>query len=80
VEQIEPSSQSDIEIFTDVENHLRDAEKALAIAIAKFGPRCGGYRRFSGANRHYKKAIGTLLRLRDFRSQLEGAIRRAGNS
>ncbi|WP_233874167.1 hypothetical protein [Paraburkholderia adhaesiva] len=72
--------QTDFEILSDVDVHLREAEQALAIAIAKFGPRCGGYWRFSGAWRHYKRAIGTLLRLRDFRNQLGKAIQRAASA
>ncbi|NPT59035.1 hypothetical protein [Paraburkholderia elongata] len=69
--------QTDAEVLSEVEQHLQQAEAQLSIAIAKFGPRCGGYRFMVGSWGDYQKAVGTLLRMRHFMKLVERARQRS---
>jgi hypothetical protein len=69
--------KTDAEVLAEVEKHLRRAEDELAIAIAHFGPRCGGYRFLIGSWADYKKSIGLLLKLRHFTGRIARAKQRS---
>jgi len=66
----------DEEVLSEVDQHLRQAETQLSIALAKFGTRCGGYRYMPGSYHDYKKAISTLLRLQAFKNKVEKVVNR----
>lgn len=65
--------KTDAEVLAEVEWHLQRAEAELSAAISIFGPRCGGYRHMIASWADYKKAVGTLLRLRYFARRVEFA-------
>ncbi|UCF25213.1 MAG: hypothetical protein JSV72_07355 [Ralstonia sp.] len=67
--------KTDAEVLSDVQQHLERAEQHLSIALAKFGPRCGGIRYMAGSWGDYKKAVGTLFRLRHFLDRVKRAQR-----
>jgi hypothetical protein len=69
--------KTDAEVLEDVVSHLLRAEAELSSAIAKFSPRCGGYRFMVGSWGDYQKAVGTLLRLRHFMKLVERARQRS---
>ncbi|WP_104658050.1 hypothetical protein [Ralstonia insidiosa] len=68
-------AKTDDEVLREVQWHLERAEAQLSIAISIFAPRCGGIRYMIGSWGDYKKAVGTLFRLRHFLERVKRAQR-----